>query len=88
MLLVDFNFSGWATVFSDIYVQVNLLCTEKGQCKNLKKDNKFLRIKINIKLIEEAAKTGNVVQIEKERESEISKKTSGKLLSLSHTKSP
>ena len=45
-------------------------------------------IKINIKLIEEAAKTGNVVEIEKERESEISKKTSGKLLSLSHTKRP
>ena len=30
MLPVDFNFSGWATVFSDIYVQVNVLCTEKG----------------------------------------------------------
>ena len=30
MLLVDFHFSGWPTVFRDIYVQVDVLCTENG----------------------------------------------------------
>ena len=33
MLPVDFNFSGWATVFSDIYVQV--VSTEKGLASHL-----------------------------------------------------
>ena len=35
MLPVDFNFSGWATVFSDIYVQVDVLSTEKGLASHL-----------------------------------------------------
>ena len=49
---------------------------------------------MNIKFIQEAAKTGNVVEIERERESErergsaLWKKTSGKLLSLNHIKRP
>ena len=47
---------------------------------------------MNIKFIQEAAKTGNVVEIERESERErgsaLWKKTSGKLLSLNHIKRP
>ena len=35
MLLVDFHFSGWPTVSRDIYVQVDVLCTEKGLASHL-----------------------------------------------------
>ena len=35
MLLVDFHLSGWPTVFRDIYVQVDVLCTEKGLASHL-----------------------------------------------------